>query len=88
MNDKEILYQMIKRNIDNILGQYVPSLKIFSNTISNYTINFLDPYISAFMEPGTNEFNAEAAGEYLKDETTKKIESFMLKYKHIKDDNV
>lgn len=80
MNDKELLRQMITRSINNAIDQINPGLKIFSNTLVNYTMEFIGPYVDAFTNPDTNHINTKAAGAYLKEETNKKIEDFMKRF--------
>ena len=83
MDDKTLFYQVLKREIDNLVGELSPSLRIFSNSISNYVIKTIDPYIDAFMF-GTDEINTEAAGEFVKEEVNTRIDNFMKKFNNRK----
>lgn len=80
MNDIEILRQIIDRSINNAISAINPAFKIFSNTLVNYTMEFITPYVEAFTNPDTSHVNIKAAGEYLKEETNQKIEEFMKKF--------
>lgn len=79
MTDKDILYQMISREVDNLLGMYVPGLRVFSGTITKYIVNFIDPYVNAFFGEDTG-INTEAAGEFVKSEVNEKVQDFMKKF--------
>lgn len=48
-------------------------------------MEFMEPYIKAFTSVETGHVNADAAQAYLKDETSKKIEDFMNKFKEDQD---
>ena len=79
MNEKEILYNMIAREVDNFLGQTAPSLKVFSNIVSRYVISYIDPYVDAFFM-GTDKLNTTAAKAYINKEVNDKISSFISKF--------
>jgi hypothetical protein len=80
MDERELLRQMIQRNINNVLNSFSPGLRMFSGNLTNYTMEFLEPYISGFTNPSTQHINTKAATAFLKDETNKKIEEFMKKF--------
>lgn len=80
MGDRELLEQMIQRTINNALNQISPGLRMFSGTLTNYTMSFLEPYINGFMNPDTEHINTKAATLYMKEETNKKIEDFMKRF--------
>lgn len=79
MDEKEILAQMINRSISNILGNVAPSLRIFSGSLTKYAMEFLDPYLNAFMNTD-GEINKEAAVAFTKQEVSEKIDDFMKKF--------
>lgn len=87
MTDKELLYQMMNRSISNALGNINPTFKMFSSTLTKYAINFIDPYVDAFMSPDSGEINTKAAAAYAKEEVNKKIEDFMKKFDSEMKDN-
>jgi cell division septum initiation protein DivIVA len=80
ISEKEILHQMLGREIDNLLRSFNPMLGMFSGTAKQYVFDFLDPYIDAFVSPQTNKINTEAAGEFIKEEVDEKIKNFMKKF--------
>lgn len=63
MTEKEILYQIIEREISNILGAINPSFRIFSDSLTSFAINFIDPYVDAFTKGSfpTAKINTTAA---------------------------
>ena len=79
MTDKEILYQMLEREIRNILNIINPTLSVFSGTATKYDINYIDPYVDAFMDDGSN-IQTAAASEFVKQEVNDKIKDFITKF--------
>ena len=79
MSDKEILYQMLSREIDNILSRN-PMFRMFSGPISNWVISIVDPYVDAFYM-GTQNLNTEAASRFVKSEISSKVDDFITKFK-------
>jgi ABC-type tungstate transport system permease subunit len=73
---------MINRSINNTLSSLNPSLRMFSGTLTNYAMEFLEPYISGFINPDTEKINTKAATAFMKEETNKKIEEFMKKFEN------
>lgn len=80
MDDRELLRQMLQRSINNALNSLNPGLRMFSGTLTNYAMDFLEPYIGGFMNPDTEHINTKAATAFLKEETNKKIEDFMKRF--------
>jgi hypothetical protein len=80
MDDRELIRQMVQRSINNTLNSISPGLRMFSGTLTNYAMEYLEPYISGFMSPDTSRINTKAATAYLKEETNKKIEDFMKRF--------
>ena len=79
MSDKELLHQIVNREIGNILSGINPAFRVFSNTISNYLIGIVDSYVDAFTNDD-GKLMTNAAREYLKDETNKKIDEYIRKF--------
>lgn len=75
--DKEILYNMLDREVDNLLRGN-PMLTVFSSTIKQYVHNFLDPYLSFFMEGETLQMDVASA--YAQEEVKNKIDNFKNKF--------
>jgi hypothetical protein len=82
MDERVLLQQMINRSINNTLSSLNPSLRMFSGTLTNYAMEFLEPYISGFINPDTEKINTKAATAFMKEETNKKIEEFMKKFEN------
>jgi hypothetical protein len=86
MNDKEIFYQILEREIDNLIISFNnPLLNMFSEPAKHYVERLIDPYINAFIEPPKNELNVDMASEFLKEEANDKINSFKNKFNKMKD---
>lgn len=81
-SDKELLYSMLDREIDNLLINN-PMLAIFSGTIKNYIHNFLDPYLTFFMDGDT--LHVEMASSYANEELQKKLEKFKSNFQQMKE---
>jgi hypothetical protein len=77
MTDKELLYQMLQREIGNIIEGTAPQFKMFTNFASNYIIELIDPYVNAFLSPDDGTLNKKAASAFLKQETNEKIDKFL-----------
>jgi hypothetical protein len=77
MTDKELLYQMLQREINSLIDSAFPQFKMFSGNATNYIISLIDPYVSAFLSPDDGTLNKNAASEFLKQETSEKINKFL-----------
>ena len=88
MSDKELLFQLLDREIEGLLSALGPNFRMFAPMVSKYVQNFISPYVNAFMYDGTDEINSKAAGAYLKEETTNKIEEFVKKFNEAQGHNV
>jgi len=77
MTDKELLYQMLGREITDIISSAAPQFRMFSGVATNYLIELIDPYVSAFLSPDDGKLNKDAAKEFLKQETNDKINKFL-----------
>jgi hypothetical protein len=80
MTDKELLYQMLQREINDLITSAAPQFRMFSGVASNYLIELIDPYVNAFLSPDTGKLNKSAAGEFLKQETNEKINKFLKEF--------
>jgi hypothetical protein len=79
MNEKEILYQILSREISNILVGINPTFGMFTNVATNYVINMIDPYVDAFLSKGSG-INTQAAGSFIKEEINNRVDKFMQKF--------
>ena len=87
MNDKEIIYNIIGRYVDNILLQIRnPLAYMMADPIKNYIYRYVEPYINAFTT--NNNFEVEEASAYLEQEAIEKINSFKRTFKESKNENV
>lgn len=80
MSEKELIYQIISREVKNILISINPTFGMFSNIATNYVIQMIDPYIDAFANNPEKKINTKLAGEYAKQEINSKIDNFIKKF--------
>jgi hypothetical protein len=80
MTDKELLYQMLHREVANLVETAAPQFKMFSGYAANYLIELVDPYVTAFMSPDDGSLNQKAAGAFVKQEANEKIEKFLKEF--------
>lgn len=85
--DKEILYNMISREVYNLIGNISPALRVFSDVISKYLIMYIDPYVDAFFM-GTETLNTDVAKEYINKEVNDKLSAFINNFKKAKENNL
>lgn len=78
ISDKDILYSMVRREISNLL-QGIPIFSAFEGTISSFVIQWMDPYISAFIGDD-NQINTEQLSAFVSEEVTNKINQFKERY--------
>ena len=78
ISDKDILYSMVRREISNLL-QGIPIFSAFEGTISSFVIQWMDPYISAFIGDD-NRINTEQLSAFVSEEVTNKINNFKERY--------
>lgn len=79
MSEKDLLYQFLNREISNFLGAINPAFRMFSSTVTNYLMDFIDPYVTAFTN-NDGEINKKAAKGFIKEEVNAKVEAFMKKF--------
>ena len=77
MTDKDLLKQMLSREILNLIDAVAPQFRMFSGMATNYVFEYLEPYLDAFMSPDEGTINKKAAGAFLKQETNEKIDKFL-----------
>lgn len=82
ISDKEILYSMITREISNML-RGIPIFSAFEGTICSFVIQWIDPYISAFIDDD-NQINTEQLSAFVSEEMTNKIKNFKERYNRSK----
>lgn len=84
MSEKELLYQVLNREISNVLGSINPAFKMFSPSATKYVMTLFNDYIDAFIGVD-NKINTEAASEFMKEEINKKVEAFMTRFESKRD---
>lgn len=80
-NDKEILYNMLGREIDKMIG-YGSPFSMFSDQIKKFVFAKIDPYVSFFFTD--DKFEVDMAADYATSEISSKLEEFKKQYKNIK----
>lgn len=80
MNDKEILYSMLDRYVDNLLLKN-PSLSLLASPIKKWLFSFIEPYVNLFMED--DRFQIDMASGFAKQELTDKINIFKKQFKEL-----
>jgi hypothetical protein len=80
MNDKELFFQILNREIDNFLGNFSPIVHMMSGSIKNYVFSFVEPYIDAFLSPQGQKLNTDAINSFVKDEVNTKVSNFLKKF--------
>ena len=76
--DKEVLYNMVSREIANSL-QGIPFFSAFAPTISSWVIAFIDPYIDAFTLDN-NKVNTKQLASFVSQELAEKVNKFKAQY--------
>lgn len=77
MTDKELLHQMLQREVINLIESAAPQFRMFSGIASDYVFNLIEPYVDAFLSPDDGSLNKKAASAFLKQETNEKIDRFL-----------
>jgi hypothetical protein len=80
MTDKELLRQMLQREIVNLVENAAPQFKMFSGVAANFVFEYIEPYVDAFLSPDDGALNKRAAGAFLKQETNEKIDKFLKEF--------
>jgi hypothetical protein len=80
MTDKELLRQMLQREIVNLVENAAPQFRMFSGVAANFVFDYIEPYVDAFLSPDDGALNKRAAGAFLKQETNEKIDKFLKEF--------
>jgi hypothetical protein len=80
MTDKELLKQMLQREIVNLVETAAPQFKMFSGVAANFVFEYIEPYVDAFLSSNDGALNKKAAGAFLKQETNEKIDKFLKEF--------
>lgn len=86
-SEKQIVYNILKRYIDNLCGK-TPLFWAFKDLIFQYLINYIDPYLDAFMENG--KLDIDMTADFAAKELNHKLQEFKQAYKteHENKDNI
>lgn len=82
MNDKEILYNILSRELDNLIAKY-PVAYLFKDNIKSWVFNYIEPYMNFFMEG--ERMDVEMASSFVEEELTNKLAAFKAKFKEAHD---
>ena len=78
--DKQVLYNVIEREVHNIIAANFPVLGLFEGTITNYILSYIDPYVNAFIEGPQQHLNIEQLSAFTQAEVSDKIARFKKSY--------
>jgi ferric iron reductase protein FhuF len=78
-SDKEILFQMLNREVDNILMNFGPFGNLASGPVKKYLYEMVSPYVDAFLN-SNESLNASAATEFTKEQVNDKVDAFLKKF--------
>lgn len=78
MNDKEILYNILGREIDNLIAKS-PVLYLFKDNIKNWVFSYIEPYTNFFMQG--EKLDVEMASSFAEEELKNKLSAFKAKFK-------
>ena len=75
---KSIFYNILRRELDNFLSK-TSLFWTFRDSIFQVVVNYIDPYVNAFIERGT--LNIDIGADFAAKELDSKIQKFKQKYK-------
>lgn len=78
--DKQVLYNVVEREVHNFVVNF-PVLRMFEGTITNYILNYIDPYVNAFIEGPHQRLNIDQLSAFTEAEVSDKIARFKESYK-------
>lgn len=87
MDEKEIIYQFLSREIDNIIYAVCPGLNVLAAPLKKYLFAYIDPYIDLFFNDD-NMLNTQIVKEYAIKETSDKIKEFVAKYENERESEI
>ena len=79
--DKQVLYNVIEREVHNLVAANFPGLGMFEGVITNYILNYIDPYVNAFIEGPHQRLDIEQLSSFTESEVADKIARFKESYK-------
>jgi hypothetical protein len=87
MSDKDLFFQLLEREIDNMVRGFGPWGSLVSQPVKNAVFKFIDPYIDAFFVGESTKINSRAASAFLKSEINQKIEKFVKDFETEREQN-
>lgn len=84
MNEREIFFNILNREIDNILSGN-PLLLSFSGSIKRWVRGYIEPYLNYFIKEGKVE--ADIATAFIEEEISNKIKSFRSKFEEARNND-
>lgn len=86
-SEKEIVYNILKRYIDNLCSK-TPLFWTFKDLIFQHLVNYIDPYLNIFIEDGT--LDIDMTTDFAAKELDQKLREFKQAYKtaHENKDNI
>lgn len=79
--DKQVLYNVIEREVHNLMVENFPGLGMFEGVITNYILKYIDPYVNAFIEGPYQRLDIEQLSSFTEAEVSDKIARFKESYK-------
>lgn len=76
-----VFYQMLDREIENIIYRVAPQLSSFSGTAKQKVHGYIEPYVQALLG-SDGKVDTNTAAEFAKEEACSKIEAFKEKLKN------
>ena len=83
-SDKDIFYNILKRELDNFLSK-TPLFWTFRDSIFQLIINYIEPYVNAFIDGDT--LNIDMGADFAAKELDSKIQKFKQEYKEKLNEN-
>lgn len=73
-----LFYQMLDREIDNLITSLAPQLSSFSGIAKQKVHGYVDPYVQCFLG-SDGKVDTDTASEFAKQKVTSEIEAFRAK---------
>lgn len=83
MTDKDILYTMLSREIENTLTKFAPSFRVFADNITMRIIKYIDPYVDLFLT-SEKTIDTDLAQAFIDESIDDKMNSFIKKFQVMK----
>lgn len=84
MSEKEMFFNILNREIDNILSGN-PILLSFSGSIKRWVRGYIEPYLNYFIKE--DKVETDIAIAFIEEEISNKIQSFKNKFEEAKNND-